>query len=242
VQAYGARRDGETEAGSAGVRVARFLNPVKWAENICEHFFRHAGAVIVHADDGTPFAVRAPALKRDIDGRAFVRVPQPIANNILDGAQQQRICSRRSAVVARGDKVKDMMTAQNTGATDDVPPSPPLAQSTFERVAADLDLSQAQRTEIKAIIIDEFAAVEPLLQKFYESREQLEAATANGRFDEEEVHAIAAQQAQAITELIVAKERAKAKIFGVLTPDQRAKVNQMVERVGAERAAPSPLR
>jgi Spy/CpxP family protein refolding chaperone len=145
-------------------------------------------------------------------------------------------------VIAHGDKVNDVMVAQNTVTTDDAPLSRPLAQSTFERVAAELDLSKTQQTEIKAIILDEFATVEPLLQKFYQSREQLEAATANGQFDEEEVHMIAAQQAQAITELIVAKERAKAKIFNVLTPDQRAKINEMLERMEAQRAEPSSFR
>ena len=59
-----------------------------------------------------------------------------------------------------------------------------------------------------------------------EQRKQLDAATANGQFDEAQVRALAGQQAQTMTELIVEHKRVDAKIYSVLTQEQRARFEQ----------------
>ena len=72
----------------------------------------------------------------------------------------------------------------------------------------------------------------PLMAQAAKNRQQLHEATANGKFDEAQVRTIAAQQAQTMSELIVAKERVKAKIYNeVLTPEQRSKADQMLQRI-----------
>ena len=58
----------------------------------------------------------------------------------------------------------------------------------------------------------------------------MRTATAGGQFNEEQIRALAANQAQTITELLVVKERVKAKVYAVLTPEQRTKVDAMLER------------
>ena len=122
--------------------------------------------------------------------------------------------------------------------TDEGPLSHPFARVMMARVARELDLTDAQQSAIKAIITNEFAAARPLLDKMAENRKQMLAATAGGQFDEAQVRALATEQAQVITELIVAKERAKAKVYQELTPDQRTKADQMLERLGPHPGGP----
>ena len=108
--------------------------------------------------------------------------------------------------------------------------------SFHERIAAHiarrLDLTDAQQAKVKSILEAERQNVAPLFAQAAKNRQQLHEATANGKFDEAQVRAIAAQQAQTMTELIVAKERVKAKIYNeVLTPEQRTKADQLMQRM-----------
>lgn len=131
--------------------------------------------------------------------------------------------------------------AASANTTDDNPLAHPFARRIFARVASELKLTDAQQTEIKAIVRDELAAARPLFEKLKENRGQLRAAAADGRFDEAQVRAIAAEQGQTLSELIVARERAKAKIFNVLTPEQRTRANELLERFEARRDHPLPF-
>ena len=92
-----------------------------------------------------------------------------------------------------------------------------------------LNLTDAQKKEMFSIRLEERAKMKPLVQKLKAGREQL-CALPKGQFDEAKVRAIAKGQADIITELIVDKERMKSRIYGVLTQEQRAKVEQMREK------------
>jgi Spy/CpxP family protein refolding chaperone len=129
-------------------------------------------------------------------------------------------------------------TAATEKQAGDGPFSHPFARVIMARVAHELDLTAAQQSAIKAIITNEFAAARPLFEKMAENRKQMLAATAGGQFDEAQVRALAEQQAQVVTELIVAKERAKAKVYQELTPEQRAKADQMLEHLGPPPGGP----
>ena len=107
-----------------------------------------------------------------------------------------------------------------------------FAERIVGRIARRLDLTDAQQTRVKAILEAERQNVAPLFAQAAKNRQQLHEATANGKFDEAQVRAIAAQQAQTMTELIVAKERVKSKIYNeVLTPEQRTKADQLMQRM-----------
>ncbi len=92
-----------------------------------------------------------------------------------------------------------------------------------------LNLTDAQKKEMFSIRLEERAKIKPLVQKLKEGRDQLRALP-KGQFDEAKVRAIAKGQADTITELIVEKQRMKSRIYAVLTPEQRAKVEQMREK------------
>ena len=102
-----------------------------------------------------------------------------------------------------------------------------FARHMMARLAERLGLTDAQKAEIRSIITAERPTLEPLARQMAKSRQELRTATANGHFDEAQVRALAAQQAQTFTDLIVEKERVKSKVYGVLTPEQRAKAEQM---------------
>ena len=98
-------------------------------------------------------------------------------------------------------------------------------------MARELNLTDAQKQQIKSLMEVNRASVRPLRQQLAQNRKALLAATANGAFDQAKVQAIANQQAQAMAQLMVQKASIQHQIYTqVLTPDQRTKVDQMLEK------------
>ncbi len=107
-----------------------------------------------------------------------------------------------------------------------------FADRIVARITKQLDLTDAQQAKVKSILAAERQNVAPLFAQAVKNRQQLREATANGKFDEAQVRSLAAQQAQTMTELIVARERVKAKIYNeVLTPEQKTKADQLMQRM-----------
>jgi protein CpxP len=98
------------------------------------------------------------------------------------------------------------------------------------RLARQLDLTDAQKEQIKAIHEAEKPTIEPLVKQIRAVTRELRTVTSNGQFNETQVRALANQKAQTLAELIVARERVQSKVFAVLTPEQQSKLNQMRER------------
>ena len=101
-----------------------------------------------------------------------------------------------------------------------------------EHLTRVLGLSDAQAAELKTFLDGQGAVIESIHQRIRATHEQLEAATANGRFDEAQARAIAAQQGQAHADMVVEHERCKAKVYSVLTAEQRAKLEELHRRHG----------
>ena len=108
-----------------------------------------------------------------------------------------------------------------------MPPPPPFGVPDIEHLTKALGLSEAQATELKPFLDAERATVETLMKKLGDSHHQIEEATREGRFDETQVRTLAGQQAQAQVDLTVEQERVKAKIYNILTPEQRTQAAQM---------------
>lgn len=107
----------------------------------------------------------------------------------------------------------------------------PSIEFIVDRIGDRLDLAADQKAEVNSIIAAERTNVEPLFARLAANWQQMREVTAGAQFNEEQVRLLAANQAQTITELIVAKERVKAKVYAVLTPEQRTKADQMLERL-----------
>jgi len=103
-----------------------------------------------------------------------------------------------------------------------------------------LDLTDAQQAQVKDILAKEKPTIQPLLDQLKQSHQSL-MALETGTFDEGKVRALAAQQTQTMTELMVQKARIHNELFQLLTPDQKAKAIKLMNRHAQHmQAAPGP--
>jgi len=127
---------------------------------------------------------------------------------------------------------------------DAAAPAAPPAQHTMHRhgfhragymrgfFADYLNLSDAQRAQMKTIMQKERPTLKPLMQQLHQTRQQLRQFE-EGSFDEAKVRAVATQQAQAQVELTVQQTRIHNELFQVLTTDQQAKMKEFEARRAA---------
>lgn len=94
---------------------------------------------------------------------------------------------------------------------------------TLEKIAGELGLSDEQRAQIKQILETEKTKFQALTETARSTHDQLKDLGTDGVFNEEQVNQLASQQAETTRRLIVEKERTKAAVFAVLTPEQRTK-------------------
>jgi protein CpxP len=88
-----------------------------------------------------------------------------------------------------------------------------------------LDLTDAQRTQMKAVMHKEHATMKPLMQQVHQMDQQLKQYV-EGTFDEAKVQALVAQQAQTMVQLKVQETRVHNELYQLLTPDQQAKMKE----------------
>jgi Spy/CpxP family protein refolding chaperone len=98
-------------------------------------------------------------------------------------------------------------------------------------VAHELNLSEAQKSQIKSMWEAERPTVASLVQELVSEGKEMDSVTAQGSLDESKVQTIAARQGETIAKLLVEKERLKSKIYAtVLNPEQRTKADQLQKR------------
>jgi periplasmic protein CpxP/Spy len=95
--------------------------------------------------------------------------------------------------------------------------------------AKELNLTEAQQTQIRNIVADERIRTRSLREKLRQNQ-QAENLKLDGSFDDIEVRAFANNQAQIMRDLIIEKQRSKSQIYSVLTPDQRQKALQLIQQ------------
>ncbi len=112
----------------------------------------------------------------------------------------------------------------------------------LEHMSRALSLTDAQKQQVKAIIDSVESTAGGIHARLEEVHKQLGAATANGQFDETQVRTLANQQAQLEADMTVEHFRAMSKVFGILTPEQRAKAEEMHKQMGSRQRQPGPPR
>ncbi len=90
-----------------------------------------------------------------------------------------------------------------------------------------LDLTQAQQDQAKAILQKEKPVIQPLMKQLMQAHKDLSSLEDSGTFDEAKVRSLAAQNTQAMTELLVQKARIHSELMQILTADQKAKLTQL---------------
>lgn len=111
-------------------------------------------------------------------------------------------------------------------------------QDMVEHISRELNLTDAQKEQVKTILEAQRATEEERHTKLDDIRKQIDAATANGQFDEAQVRPLANQQAQLMADEMVDHLRMHAKLYSLLTAEQRTKADQMMKQHGEPRRGP----
>jgi periplasmic protein CpxP/Spy len=91
-----------------------------------------------------------------------------------------------------------------------------------------LDLTDAQQAQVKAIMAKERPTLQPLTLQMAQGHSQLRDLVMSGNFDEGKARELASQQTQTMTELAVQHARIASEMVQVLTPDQKTKLNTLI--------------
>ena len=92
--------------------------------------------------------------------------------------------------------------------------------------AKQLDLTDAQRTQMKGVMQKEHATMRPLMQQVHQLDQQLRQYV-EGAYDETKVQALVSQQAQTLVQAKVQETRIHNELYQLLTPDQQAKLREL---------------
>ena len=118
--------------------------------------------------------------------------------------------------------------------TADTPPPPPGHGHEFGMggpgpmmgfFAKQLNLTDEQKTQMKAIMQKEHPAVKPLMQQGHQIDQQLRQYV-EGTYDAAKVQALVAQQSQTLVQLKVEETKVHSELYQLLTPDQQAKLKE----------------
>jgi periplasmic protein CpxP/Spy len=91
----------------------------------------------------------------------------------------------------------------------------------------DLNLTDAQKSQVKQIMDDEHPKMAPLAQNSWKARQALEQAVHAPVFDENAIRAAATQAGVAEAELAVERGRVSSRIRSVLTADQQKQMDAL---------------
>jgi Spy/CpxP family protein refolding chaperone len=94
-----------------------------------------------------------------------------------------------------------------------------------QRLARQLNLTDAQKQQAKAIFEQAKQQAQPLAQQLKQNREALTAAVKAN--DTAQIHSLTAQQGTLRGQLMAIRSEAMAKFYTNLTPEQKAKADQL---------------
>jgi Spy/CpxP family protein refolding chaperone len=97
-----------------------------------------------------------------------------------------------------------------------------LVEGVFAPVTEKLNLTNEQKFRIVSIIAGTIFKADPLLGQLDELDDQINEVTFAYPVDESRIRQLSAQQAEVMGQIIAMKARAKASMYQLLTPQQRA--------------------
>ena len=121
-------------------------------------------------------------------------------------------------------------------------PGLPFLEHMLPRLAEELDLTDAQQSQIQAILDEETPAIESMREQLRNAHQAFRESHPPGEFDEAAVRAFAESQSPTHVELMVAGARTMSRVHNVLTPEQREQLQQMRDRRHHQRGGPPPGR
>lgn len=97
----------------------------------------------------------------------------------------------------------------------------------FGKMFKGLDLTDAQKTQIKEIQKASHDANKSLHDQMRQNQQQLRQLSESGTFDEAAVTTLANQQGQLHAQMIVARQKTMTQMFNILTPEQKTKFAEL---------------
>jgi periplasmic protein CpxP/Spy len=105
--------------------------------------------------------------------------------------------------------------------------SPAMRQEMRGRLFDQLNLSDAQRSDMRNIFANGRQTIAPLARDLREKQAALRNSVSGGAFDETAVRAQAQEIADLQAQLIVARAQMRNQFLGVLTDDQKARLSEL---------------
>jgi len=93
-----------------------------------------------------------------------------------------------------------------------------------------LQLTPLEIQALRAKVTEQCKQVQPLVDRLEKSRSKLLAMKLNGKVDDKEVQALAAEQSQIIKQLMVANSQLETKLYNTLTSEQQRKVDGLLRQ------------
>ncbi len=128
-----------------------------------------------------------------------------------------------AAVLAGGLVTSKTLAAGNADA-------PPLRGKFLQRIAEKLNLTDAQKSQIKTTLAGEKDTLKPLLTALHDARKDLRAAIRASDATETSVRAASSKVASAEADLAVERQKLYGKIAPVVTDEQREKISEFEQR------------
>jgi periplasmic protein CpxP/Spy len=97
------------------------------------------------------------------------------------------------------------------------------------RFAEQLNLTDAQKQHARSIFQQARESAQPLRQQLKQNREALNAAVKAGKSDSD-IQALSNDQGRLLGQMVAIRTEAFAKFYNTLTPEQRAKAEQMQQQ------------
>jgi Spy/CpxP family protein refolding chaperone len=97
-----------------------------------------------------------------------------------------------------------------------------------QRMLKNLNLTADQKAQAKEIMQTAKTAVQPIRQQLQAGRKELATAVKNG--DATQIQALSEKQGALQGQALAVRSGAMAKFYAILTPDQKAKAEQMQQR------------
>lgn len=107
-----------------------------------------------------------------------------------------------------------------------------------DRIFRQLDLTDAQKTQIKALHEKQRDEAKANHDQLRAIREQMRPLIENSAFDETAVRALLAKETQLMTEMQVVDARTRNAVFNLLTTEQKAKLAELRSKREAHRGGP----
>jgi len=101
-----------------------------------------------------------------------------------------------------------------------------------------LHLTPLEIQALQGQVAEQCKQVQPLVERLEKSRRKVLEMKLNGKVDDRELQALATEQSQIITQLIVANSQLETKLYNTLTSEQQRKVDGLLRQTLASGGTP----